>query len=138
MQSRALMTGLAEEGLETAATKESTPTADLSFIDAAERNRILGRYAEYVRRWDAAAERRRGNQEPVPVPGPSLQEEQLAPRELEVLKLVATGMTDREIGKRLELSEQTVKSYLRNLLRKLEVRSRAHAVAVAFRRGLLC
>ena len=105
-------------------------------MDAAERQRILGRYAEYVRRWDAAAARHK-RQKPIPVPRPWLQEEKLAPRELEVLELVATGMTDREIGKRLHLSEQTVKSYLRNLLRKLDARSRAQAVAVAFRRGLL-
>ncbi len=43
----------------------------------------------------------------------------------------------REIGHRLFLSEETVKSHVRHLLAKLQARSRAHAVAVGFRRGLI-
>jgi DNA-binding CsgD family transcriptional regulator len=44
---------------------------------------------------------------------------------------------NREIGERLFLSEETVKSHVRHLLAKLHARSRAHAVAVGFRRGLI-
>ena len=58
-------------------------------------------------------------------------------REIEVLQLVSEGLANREIGDRLYLSEETVKSHVRHLLAKLRARSRAHAVAVGFRRGLL-
>ena len=58
-------------------------------------------------------------------------------REIEVLQLVADGLVNREIGERLFLSEETVKSHVRHLLAKLQARSRAHAVAVGFRRGLI-
>ena len=51
--------------------------------------------------------------------------------------LVADGLVNREIGQRLFLSEETVKSHVRHLLAKLQARSRAHAVAVGFRRGLI-
>jgi DNA-binding NarL/FixJ family response regulator len=54
-----------------------------------------------------------------------------------VLQLVADGLVNREIGERLFLSEETVKSHVRHLLAKLQARSRAHAVAVGFRRGLI-
>ena len=52
-------------------------------------------------------------------------------------QLVADGLVNREIGQRLFLSEETVKSHVRHLLAKLQARSRAHAVAVGFRRGLI-
>src|SRR5207248_5346913 len=58
-------------------------------------------------------------------------------REIEVLQLISEGLVNREIGKTLFLSEETVKSHVRHLLAKLQARSRAHAVAVGFRRGLL-
>jgi DNA-binding NarL/FixJ family response regulator len=69
-------------------------------------------------------------------PGPELEQE-LTPREAEVLQLIADGLVTREIGKRLFLSEETVKSHVQHLLEKLQARSRAHAVAVGFRRGIL-
>ena len=58
-------------------------------------------------------------------------------REIEVLQLISDGLVNREIGARLYLSEETVKSHVRHLLAKLQARSRAHAVAVGFRRGLI-
>ena len=58
-------------------------------------------------------------------------------REIEVLQLISDGLVNREIGTRLFLSEETVKSHVRHLLAKLQARSRAHAVAVGFRRGLI-
>jgi DNA-binding NarL/FixJ family response regulator len=61
----------------------------------------------------------------------------LSDREIEVLQLAADGFTNREIGHILFVSEQTVKSHIRALLAKLPARNRAHAVAVAFRRGLV-
>jgi DNA-binding NarL/FixJ family response regulator len=108
-------------------------------VDAAERKEILSRYVDHSRRFDAVAKRRgsRGA-EVIPFAGP-LQELEQEPtaREIEVLQLISDGLVNREIGVRLFLSEETVKSHVRHLLAKLQARSRAHAVAVGFRRGLI-
>ncbi|MDO4929138.1 MAG: response regulator transcription factor [Corynebacterium sp.] len=61
----------------------------------------------------------------------------LTPRELEVLKLVAGGSSNREIGQVLMLSEATVKSHLVHIYDKLGVRSRTSAVAMAREQGVL-
>lgn len=61
----------------------------------------------------------------------------LTPRESEILKLVASGLTAPEIARRIHLSTATVKTHLQALYGKLDVRERAAAVAVAMRRGLV-
>lgn len=61
----------------------------------------------------------------------------LTPRELEVLKLVAAGCSNREIGQTLSLSEATVKSHLVHIYDKLGVRSRTSALAAARSQGVL-
>lgn len=61
----------------------------------------------------------------------------LTPRELEVLKLVAAGYSNREIGQELMLSEATVKSHLVHIYDKLGVRSRTSAVAEAREQGVI-
>ena len=61
----------------------------------------------------------------------------LTPREVEVLRLVAGGNTNREIGGRLVLSEETVKAHIRNILGKLGAKDRTHAVAIGVRRGII-
>ena len=61
----------------------------------------------------------------------------LSDRELEVLRLVAHGTTNREIASTLFLSEATVKTHLLHVYSKLAVADRAAAVAVGFQRGLL-
>lgn len=61
----------------------------------------------------------------------------LTPRELEVLQLVASGSSNREIGHTLMLSEATVKSHLVHIYDKLGVRSRTSAVAAAREQGVL-
>jgi DNA-binding CsgD family transcriptional regulator len=61
----------------------------------------------------------------------------LTGREREVLALVAEGLTNREIGKRLFISEKTASVHLSNVMSKLNVASRTEAVTVAHRRGLL-
>ncbi|APA95514.1 MULTISPECIES: LuxR C-terminal-related transcriptional regulator [Nocardia] len=61
----------------------------------------------------------------------------LSPREIEVLRLVADGHSNREIGKRLFLSETTVKSHLVHIYSKLGVKSRTSAVARARERGAI-
>jgi DNA-binding NarL/FixJ family response regulator len=57
-------------------------------------------------------------------------------RELEVLQLVAQGLNNREIGKRLFISENTVKNHVRNILEKLQLHSRMDAVMYAVREKL--
>ena len=61
----------------------------------------------------------------------------LTEREEEVLRLVATGMTNRQVGEKLFISAKTVSVHMSNVLAKLDVHGRAEAVAVAHRRGLL-
>jgi DNA-binding NarL/FixJ family response regulator len=61
----------------------------------------------------------------------------LTPRELDVLKLVAQGLSNPDIAQRLYLSEHTVHRHLANILRKLGLSSRAAAVAWAARAGLI-
>ncbi len=108
-------------------------------MDAAERKEILSRYMDHSRRFDQVAARRsNGTVDVLPFQAPlkELEQEPTA-REIEVLQLIAEGLVNRDIGKMLFLSEETVKSHVRHLLAKLQARSRAHAVAIGFRRGLL-
>lgn len=58
-------------------------------------------------------------------------------RELEVLELIGFGYSNAEIGKRLHLGEETIKTYVRRLLVKLDCPNRAGAVGVGYRSGLL-
>lgn len=62
---------------------------------------------------------------------------ELSGREREVMELVAAGLTNRQIGSRLGISENSVKSLLKRAVVKLESPDRASAVAEAFRRGIL-
>lgn len=64
-------------------------------------------------------------------------DDKLHVRESQMLDLIARGLRNREIGKRLFLSEETVKWYVKRLFAKLNVRSRTEAVAVARKKGLL-
>ena len=61
----------------------------------------------------------------------------LTDRELDVLKLVAKGLTNREISEELYISENTVKNHVRNILEKLHLHSRMEAVVYAMREKLL-
>lgn len=58
-------------------------------------------------------------------------------RELQVLRGMAAGCTNAEIGQRLHLSENTIKTYNRRLFAELGARDRAHAVSIGYQRGLL-
>jgi two-component system NarL family response regulator len=66
--------------------------------------------------------------------GPALR---LTDRELEVLRLVAKGLNNREVAKELFISENTVKNHVRNILEKLQLHSRMEAVMYAMREKLL-
>jgi DNA-binding CsgD family transcriptional regulator len=61
----------------------------------------------------------------------------LSPRQQEVLELMADGLTNKEIGDRLGITERTVKAYAQELYDKLDVRNRAGAVAAAIKHDLL-
>jgi len=60
----------------------------------------------------------------------------LTPREIEVLRAVADGLSNPEIGRRLVIAEATVKTHLLRIFAKLDVNDRTHAVIVAMNRGL--
>jgi DNA-binding NarL/FixJ family response regulator len=112
-------------------------------VDPAERREILTRYLDHARRFDEVAARRNrgtaavaGEVVPLKVPMRRVEQDPTA-RENQVLQLISDGLVNREIGNELHLSEETVKSHVRHLLAKLQARSRAHAVAVGFRRGLI-
>jgi len=81
--------------------------------------RLVGRYAERIRPRD---------DEPGDVP--------LTPRELEVLRLVAEGLTNAQIAAALVISPETVKTYVSRIFTKLDLRDRVQAVVYAFRHGL--
>jgi DNA-binding NarL/FixJ family response regulator len=93
-----------------------------SLISPTMASKLLNEFAAMVKKRD----------ERTHVPGPRLTE-----RELEVLKLVAKGMNNRDIGQELFISENTVKNHVRNILEKLHLHSRMEAVVYAVREKLL-
>jgi len=64
------------------------------------------------------------------------EEPSITPRELEILQLVAEGLSNREIGKRLWITEGTVKNHVHNALEKLHLSNRIQAAAYIVRQGL--
>jgi DNA-binding NarL/FixJ family response regulator len=85
--------------------------------------------SKLIQEFNALAKRADEKQQ---VPAPKLTD-----RELEVLKLVAQGLTNREIADQLYISENTVKNHVRNILEKLHLHSRMEAVVYAVREKLL-
>jgi DNA-binding NarL/FixJ family response regulator len=60
---------------------------------------------------------------------------QLSPREREIMHLMAEGMTAEAIGDKISVSVETVRTHVRNVIRKLQARNRVHAIAIALERG---
>jgi DNA-binding NarL/FixJ family response regulator len=61
----------------------------------------------------------------------------LSEREIDVLKAVATGSSNKQVGSMLGISEDTVKGHMKNVLAKLKANDRTHAVLIAMKRGYL-
>ena len=64
-------------------------------------------------------------------------DEALTDREIAILRLVAIGKANKQVGAELGLSEETIKGHLKNIFSKLDVADRTHAVTVAARRGII-
>ncbi len=113
---------LKEISIEEVAGAVRSVFAGQSLISPAMASKLLSEFAAMVKR----------QEERTQMPGPRLTE-----RELEVLKLVARGLSNRDIGKDLFISENTVKNHVRNILEKLHLHSRMEAVVYAVREKLL-
>ncbi|WP_372665973.1 response regulator [Amycolatopsis kentuckyensis] len=92
-----------------------------SLLSPAVTRTLIGRYADRI-------------QPVAPAGGPL---DRLAPRELEVLKLIAGGLSNAEIAAELVLGVETVKTYVSRILTKLDLRDRVQAVVLAYRTGLV-
>ncbi len=71
------------------------------------------------------------------MPAEHLGEEDLTPRELQVLQLIRDGCKNKQVADQLSISENTVNFHIKNLVDKLGANDRTHAVTIAVRRGLM-
>jgi LuxR family transcriptional regulator, maltose regulon positive regulatory protein len=116
----------------------ATSLAALGRIDEAEREAVTARDRLVELAANAEAERAgRLLDGPIRGGGDGTRLAKVTPREYEVLKQLARGLTNRQIAERLVLSEHTVHRHVTNLLRKLHLPSRTAAAAYAARLGLL-
>ena len=95
-----------------------------SLINPSMARKLLTEFATLAKRDDEE----RAQQVPAP---------KLTDREMQVLRLVARGMNNRDIAKELFISENTVKNHVRNILEKLQIHSRMEAVMIAVREKLI-
>jgi DNA-binding NarL/FixJ family response regulator len=73
----------------------------------------------------------------IPRAEPSKELEELTARELEILRLIAAGLSNAEIGQELFIGETTVKTHVTHILAKLKLRDRVQAVVFAYQTGIL-
>ncbi|MEV5719543.1 response regulator transcription factor [Amycolatopsis mediterranei] len=97
-----------------------TVATGAALLDPEVTRRLVGRHAARIR----------------PAPG-AAPEVPLTPRELEVLRLLADGLSNSEIAERLVISQETVKTFVSRILAKLGLRDRVQAVVYAYRHGLV-
>ena len=64
-------------------------------------------------------------------------DDSLTPAEVSVLRLIADGNANKQIADHLSISEETVKSRVKNILSKLDANDRTHAVTIALKRGII-
>jgi DNA-binding NarL/FixJ family response regulator len=101
-------------------------------VDGRERARVIDRYLTRARAFERVARRREGEWAGLyGAPRPRTRTGHLTRREIEVLTLVSSGLSNATIAARLVVSEQTVKAHLASILGKLGAHNRAHAVAIA-------
>lgn len=112
---------LKEISIEEVATAIRAVHGGQSLISPAMASKLLSEFAAMIKKDERTQ---------VPVP-------RLTDREMEVLKLVARGLNNRDIARELYISENTVKNHIRNILEKLQLHSRMEAVVYAVREKLL-
>jgi DNA-binding NarL/FixJ family response regulator len=112
---------LKEISIDEVATAIRAVAGGQSLISPAMASKLLTEFATLVKRDD---------RQQVPAP-------RLTDRELEVLRLVARGLNNKDVAKQLFISENTVKNHVRNILEKLQLHSRMEAVVYAVREKLL-
>jgi len=113
---------LKEISIDEVATAIRAVAGGQSLISPSMASKLLTEFASMIKRTDERQQ----------LPAPKLTD-----RELEVLKLVATGINNRDIAGKLFISENTVKNHVRNILEKLQLHSRMEAVVYAVRERLL-
>jgi two-component system NarL family response regulator len=113
---------LKEISIEEVATAIHAVMGGQSLISPSMASKLLSEFTNLAKKVD--------ERQAVPTP-------RLTDRELEVLKLVAQGLTNREIASELFISDNTVKNHVRNILEKLHLHSRMEAVVYAVREKLL-
>jgi DNA-binding NarL/FixJ family response regulator len=113
---------LKEISIEEVASAIRAVSGGQSLISPSMASKLLNEFALMIKRTD--------NGQQVPAP-------RLTAREMEVLRLVARGLNNRDIAKELFISENTVKNHIRNILEKLQLHSRMEAVVYAVREKLL-
>jgi DNA-binding NarL/FixJ family response regulator len=110
-------------------------------VDSARRKEILNAYVGHSRRFDEIASRRRhaSSLDPRQAPGsdPGSEIDPLSERQLEVLSLIAEGLSNQEICSQLDVTVETTKTHVGQILERLGARSRAHAVSIGHQHGLL-
>jgi two-component system NarL family response regulator len=113
---------LKEISIEEVATAIRAVHGGQSLISPSMAAKLLNEFATMIKRTDDRPQ----------LPAPRLTE-----REMEVLRLVARGLNNRDIARQLFISENTVKNHIRNILEKLQLHSRMEAVVYAVREKLL-